>query len=373
MITIIQGMTPAQFISALNDNFAEIATANDIYINSFVTITSSMTPEEQLQAINHNIRATAMSFGIRGNSFIQNLNTYFATPFHRFMDRHVIPIMLGAEPSPIVSEDGNTLDVFTTWARISTTDCINFTEPIGLIIDPSIGDSGLARVLRVGSTYYMVRSLYDLEHGGYYKLVLLTTTNKTNWTYVCDLIAPGNYSVNWNLTGACNSFMWNEDENWYIIYEGITDGAWPYKIGLATAPAITGPWTNHANNPIIPVDGSIEGDGRPVIATGVDNQVVKVNGKYFMYYHHDNTRTTMSLRRAYSTDLINWTVEGNIVDFRARPEAEGASNGDIGMCQFKGKSYLFYSNNANVNNDPPTKLGMGEDNRTMAEILALYP
>lgn len=377
MTTIQTGMTSAQFLAAVNDNFTELATTYGIYINSFITLTASMTPTEQRDALNHNLRATSVIFGQTGTSFISNLNTYFATPFPRFQDALLENIALGAEPSAIVSDDGNTLDVWTSWTHFSTTDGVNFTDPVFLVFTGLAEglSHGLSRVLKDGSNYYMVRSKYDIAEGGYYELFLMSSTDKINWAYVGDIMSPGDYGEGWNLTNPCNSFLWKEGNTWYLIYEAFTDGSGPYKIGLATASAITGPYTNYAGNPILPFDvvTSPSGDGRPVLATDENNQVLKVNGKYFMYYHHELVSAGMSIRRAYSTDLHTWTVEGNIVDSRERPQEVGTSNGDICVCQFKGKSYLFYSNNVNGDNDPPEHIDALVDNRSFAEILALRP
>jgi len=378
MTTIIEGMTSVQFLTAINDNFTELATTYDIYINSFVTLTATMTPTEQRDALNHNLRVTSVIWGQTGGSFISRLNTYFNTPFPRFQDALIELVSLGAEPSAIVSADGNTLDIWTTWHHFSTTDGINYTERVALVFGEVPGATeghGLARVLKEGETYYMVRSKFDIAEGGYYELFLLSSADKINWTYVGDIMSAGNYSATWNLTNPCNSFLWKEGTIWYLIYGAFTDGAGPYKLGLATAPAITGPYTNYAGNPIIPFDAVVSpsGDGRPVLATDENNQVLKVDGKYFMYYHHELVSAGMSIRRAYSTDLHTWTVEGNIVDPRERPQEVGTSNGDICVCQFKGKSYLFYSNNVNGDNDPPEHIDALVDNRTFAELLRLMP
>ena len=374
MTSIAEGMTPAQFLTAVNDNFTELCTTYGIYQNSFITLTLAMTSTEWRDALNHNLRATSVVLGQHGGSFINNLNTYFATPFPRFQDDLLENIALGAEPSAIVSEDGNTLDIWTAWKHFYTTDMINFSEPSVLNHAGIEGDHGLGRVLKEGETYYQVRSKYTAELG-YYELFLMSSANKVAWTYVGDIMSTGNYGESWNVAGLANSFLFKVGSTWYLIYEAVMVGGSAYQIGLATAPAITGPYTNYEGNPILPVEGANVpfGDGRPVIATDENNNVLQVNGKYFMYYHHDLTSATMSIRRAYSTDLLNWTVEGNIVDPREVPQEAGTSNGDICVCQFKGKSYLFYSNNVNGDNDPPEHIDVLVDNRPFAEILALRP
>lgn len=53
-------------------------------------------------------------------------------------------------------------------------------------------------------------------------------------------------------------------------------------------------------------------------------------------------------------------------------EAHG-DNGDYSLCQFKGKSYLFYTLNANSYGYGTTSIRYSVDNRSLDELMMLKP
>lgn len=367
MTTITNGMTPDQFITALNANFVELAGIWDVDILSFEVLNSAMSGDQLLFNINHNFRALSISFGESGGSFISALNSSFATIVHRFQDYRVANVfnIESAEPTALVSDDGEQMDVWDGFGNYrSTTDGINFSANIA--IDIPSGNNG-HHMLKVGDTYYCYVMHWD---GTMYSTIrLFTSTNKINFTDQGDVIGIG-VNGGWNVVDVGNCFVWKEGVVWYMIYEAHY-GVGGYGLGLATANAPEGPWTGDAGNPILPYPGSGEGFGNPEMPR-VNNEVIKHNGCYYLYFHYDNAGPKRNLYRAYSADLHIWTIEGSILNSRIPPTAPGVSNGDPCLCQFKGKSYLFYMNNSNgggvnIHDD------MTVDNRPLSELLALYP
>ena len=88
MTTIIEGMTPAQFITALNANYAELNTIIE-NIATIITCTTGMTSDQLKTAIDSNnaslnsftvsaIGLSAITIGMSGSSFINNLNTNYS-------------------------------------------------------------------------------------------------------------------------------------------------------------------------------------------------------------------------------------------------------------------------------------------------------
>jgi len=73
MTTIVSGMTPSDFITALNDNAAELVTTWDLDVNPFTTLTiDNATPVN----INYNLRGSTVFYGQKGNSYVATLNSF---------------------------------------------------------------------------------------------------------------------------------------------------------------------------------------------------------------------------------------------------------------------------------------------------------
>lgn len=101
----------------------------------------------------------------------------------------------------------------------------------------------------------------------------------------------------------------------------------------------------------------------------VNNEVIKYNGNYYVYFH-SQPGATNGIYRAYSSDLITWTQEGKILNNRDLHGAPYITFGDQCLVQFKGKSYIFWGAS-----DQTTTyhIDCGIDNRPLAEMLALTP
>jgi sucrose-6-phosphate hydrolase SacC (GH32 family) len=138
------------------------------------------------------------------------------------------------------------------------------------------GDNDVAHLMTSGD------GIHWQERGD---LTLLSTTGDT---------IPGPYGT---------PSVWTEDGQWYLFYERNDSAIWLAK----SADKLT--WTNVQDEPVLPL-GPDEYD----IAAVAANQVVKHNGKYYIYYHatssmdwqHPTGPVTWTSNVAMSTDLIHW-------------------------------------------------------------------
>ncbi len=351
MTTIIPGMTPAEFITAMQDNTTALAASWSVNADSFTTLTSSnIIPS----VVNYNLRASAISYGQKAASYISALNSGFAAIVHRFQDAFIENITM-SEPTALVSDDGNQIDL---WANGSTggvvnihysysTDGLTFSTPVAT--DIPVGFMR-CHILKDDSNYY----LYASHNGN--SIHLFTSTNKINFTNQGEVIGSG--------ASAENSFVWKEGSNWYMLYE-YSAGIW--VIGLATASAPEGPWTKYEGNPVC---SGLVMASNPEIPR-VNNNIIKHNGLYYMYFHSQPSPTGSDshILRAYSFDLHTWIIEGIILDIR-KIHSAAWDYGDVCLVEFKGKSYLFWSPTDQVSQ---SHIDVGIDNRSLAEMLTLYP
>ena len=151
-------------------------------------------------------------------------------------------------------------------------------------------------VFKDGGVYYMyAEGTHDIAH-------LLTSTDGVSWQEQGDLVImdtggkpiPPPYGT---------PVVWIEDGKWYLFYERNDLGIW-----LATSEDKK-TWTNVQDEPVIKM-GPEAYDEEAVAA----NQVLKYEGKYYLYYHGSsnpdwadpNANALWTSNVAVSTDLLNW-------------------------------------------------------------------
>jgi hypothetical protein len=362
MTNIVPGMTPVQYITAMNDNATLLATAWGVNADSFLTLTTSNASPSN---INYNLRGNVVAYGQKASTYLSGLNLAFASIVHRFQDNLLenimSPLTAYGEGSALVSDDGNQIDIWFT-ATITgvtniyysySTDGLTFAAPT----KTNIPDGYIRNhVHKVGATYY-----HYANHGDT-TIHLFTSTDKVNYTDQGEVIGLGGVGA-WDHLHLGNPFVWNEGGSWFMLYEAEAASGW--KIGLATASAPEGPWTKYGSNPVIT---GVEGIGNPEMPR-VNNVVIKNGGNYVVYCHYGDTFLTSTLVRLYSADLHTWVNESALLDSR-RIHGNSMTYGDQCLVQFKGKSYLMWSPSNQVN---ASHVDIGVDNRPLAELLALYP
>lgn len=152
---------------------------------------------------------------------------------------------------------------------------------------------------RAMSSVVKYENVYHLWCSDLANIYHCTSTNGIEWGAE-DMALAGGAVDDWD-HGPANTYPWQDtDDTWYLFYDANKTGT-SYSIGVATAAAITGPWTKYAGNPII---------NRAVTTGGMC--VLREGGVNYMWFHGDDPLDPGhgdDIWRANSTDLFNWTVE----------------------------------------------------------------
>lgn len=328
--------------------------------------------------INHNFREDVVRQGMDKESFMNQMELYFKKPIHCFNDKKITPNLLGGEPSSLVSDDGNRIELFsTTGMYYESSDGINWTEGLKLVMSDGRIPSHFS-VNKIDGLYYMVGLV---ERGDMNYLDLYISDDRIHFVFKGHLISSESDIGNGeSFDNFGNSYLLKTTEGkYYLYYEGATHKS-NWDICLMTCDSIfreegnrfTGNWQQCPENPILPSSCN------PEIVKGEDNQPMIINGRYYMYYltgFYKGNVLYATINRMYSEDLIHWTEEGRMFDVRDVPdggEAHG-DNGDQSLCQFKGKSYLFYTLNINSYGYAPMNIRYTIDNRPLEEMMKLKP
>lgn len=183
-------------------------------------------------------------------------------------------------------------------------------------------------VMKYSGTYYMyAEGKNDVAH-------TLTSADGINWQEQGDLIIltskgdtiPGPYGTPSVLI---------ENGKWYLFYERNDEAIW-----LATSTDHR-TWTNVQDEPVISKGPGIYDSG--ALAA---NQVVKYNGKYYIYYHAStntdwakpDATSVWTSNVAMSTDLVHW------IKYPANPIVEGDHSSPI-LVQEGNKFRLYTMHN----------------------------
>jgi sucrose-6-phosphate hydrolase SacC (GH32 family) len=168
-------------------------------------------------------------------------------------------------------------------------------------------------IIKDGEMYYMyAEGPHDIAH-------LLTSADGVSWQEQGDLVIrntsgepiPPPYGT---------PAVWIEDGKWYLFYERNDLGIW-----LATSEDKIN-WTNIQDEPVIEMGPEPYDEG--AVAA---NQVLKYDGKYYLYYHGSsnpdwadpNANALWTSNVAVSTDLVNW------VKYPENPIVEGDHSSPI--------------------------------------------
>lgn len=163
-----------------------------------------------------------------------------------------------------------------------------------------------SNVQKVGSTYYMVGAT-----GG--NIILSSSADGIRWG--TDTIILSGAAGQWDAAPNNSRLFQDDDGMWYLYYEAAPGN----KIGVASAPAITGPYTRYAGNPLM--DGVI--GGRPC--------VYRRGAVYYMYYHTNVPGVTgTSISRASGTTPFDFVGDQDPVIHRVgADEGEGLNVGHM--------------------------------------------
>lgn len=129
---------------------------------------------------------------------------------------------------------------------------------------------------------------------------------------------------------------WFENGVWYLFYE--RDDVHVY-LATSTDGGVT--WINWSEDPVLPLGPSGSYDAGLVAA----NQIVKVNGIYYMYYHASASSNggNWTMNIAASNDLKHWE-KYSVNPIVTKPNSvEGVSSGII---LHDGQKYRMYTTEA---------------------------
>lgn len=391
---VTPSMTIAEFRTAFNSALSNYATLTGCGIYSFREYTTADNDWDKIYAkINKVFRAEVYVEGMPHETICDRVNHAFThniwmwkdakyndgTPRDfslAFADR-------SGEPSAIVSPDGGTLYVYGYDGRWATNDGLHWSAKETLVRTgaPNNAQPEHANTNYIDGIYYTVGALNDTDR----ELGLFTSTDGLNFTYrgkvleKSDITVDGETVMTWG-----NSYIVKDADTYYLYIEAkLTNNVnfWDIYLCTCSDPLLdngdgtVGDWTYSGTGAIVTDEISsvdLRAHGNPDIAKGPDNRPIRVNGKWFMYYHV-TYNGYMHIYRAYSSDLETWTVDGRIINNRDVPTAgeSSAGNADHALIEFKGKTYLFYTWNINSVYTPYIKYVI--DDRPFREILKMYP
>lgn len=171
-----------------------------------------------------------------------------------------------------------------------------------------------------GRYYMFAEGRNDVAH-------LLISNDGISWNEQGDLdirtkngqSVPGHYGT---------PAVWLEDGKWYLFYERNDEAIW-----LAESNDLK-TWINVQDEPVIKT-----GPEKYDLGAVAANQVVKYNGRYYIYYHASSdpmmSSTAWSSNVAMSTDLIHW------VKYPKNPIVKGDHSSPILV--FNGTDYRLYT------------------------------
>lgn len=363
-------MSSESFVSALDINNNVLKTRWNCEMKSFRNI-SGENRKDMPKIANANLRKDIFKPGQKGRDILNSLNSRYDEDLARFQDiiiPWVIPNQGAAEPTALVTEDGSRMDLWYTGGYTYTVDGVHYA-PVQQF-----------RFVQTDTDYQNLWCLQFFRKDGYVycisvcseiKWLLWRSSDNINFTFVQVLFTPS-----LGLTNLGNTFLFTDNGKWYFIYEAQRQTGYPegYRIYIAQSDNFEGPYVNMIDTPIIEGTKNV---GNPELAT-VDNRVYKYNGRYYMFYHfHDEITTGVPIFRATSRDLVNWDIEGPMLEVKKQPENPLWTNGDQCICEFKGHTYMFYTNNANAyitgDDGHLTHLDVCVDFRPLSELLKLKP
>ena len=398
-------------INALNESigdFVKINKTNDVCVR-YVTLDDDT--HEIYSKINYSLRKKIIFDGLSDDAKANAINARSIERIYRFADAKCLSDLDrdfsvksnidGGEPSAIVSKDGSTLYLYSYLKRYSSYDGFVWSEPEYL-------KCGGVKMADRGNGHYLMHCNVNLIDGVYYltgcrqnlggELLLYTSKDGINFEYV-GIALEANHKVgdfsakNWG-----NTYMIKDyGTGYYYLYFEFEDDNihWNTAVVRSLNP-LDGSWKNCKEDVIIKpayqsshANSNMFGCGNVDFVKGMDNQPIKFNGRFYMYYHgtcyernkHFNQSNIM---RAYSYNLIDWFDEGVILDVRKKPsdiissdgeKTDGdntSGNADHCVVEFKGKSYMFYTYDIN-HAEGMEHIYTVMDSRRFIELLKLFP
>lgn len=298
------------------------------------------------------------------------------------------------EPSAIISDDGERIELFGQIGYTESTDGINWSDPISLKLPGGHASCSHSSVNKVDGLYMMVgcTSNSAATEGSPVYQDLWTSSDRINWQWRGHIVSTNdNIGSGQRFVIMGNSYLFKDDGGtYYLYYEGArVSPQWEICLMTCTdlfcerGDGFIGNWQQCPENPILPFKynpyTNTSAFCNPEFVKGQDNQPIKLDGKYYMYYLtgylDDNGDVQDTINRMYSFDLIHWVEEGAMFDNRDIADGgEGkGDNGDQCLCEFKGRTFFFYTHNMNSYGYSEANIRYTIDNRPIEELMKLKP
>lgn len=174
-------------------------------------------------------------------------------------------------------------------------------------------------VVIVDGTYYMFAEDKDFGSSNFSPGIRrLHSADGFHWADDGLILARG--TAPWEAQDVGSPLMWVEQGVWYLYYEGRGSGN-PGSIGLATSTDGMNFYRYGTTPRMAPGTGCDDWDNGSIIP----DDLVSLNGSYYMTYHaspsdpcHGRRRSTTTTGLAISNDLITWTrYAANPIDYHA--------------------------------------------------------
>ncbi len=297
------------------------------------------------------------------------------------------------EPSSLISDNGEKIELFGQVGYTESCDGINWSNVTPFVFSSGHTGHSHSSVNKVDGVYMMVgctsNAAGTVQNPVYMDLWL--STDKVNWQWKGHLVSTNDNIGNGEtfiIMG--NSYLFKDSGGvYYLYYEGARESP-KWETCLMTCSDLfydrgndfIGDWQQYSGNPIFPYNyNPFTGESafcNPEFVKGEDNQPIKIEGRYYVYYLSGFTKDGVvhdTINRMYSYDLIHWVEEGSIFDNRDVADGgEGrGDNGDQSLCEFKGKSYLFYTHNMNSYGYGSPNIRYTIDDRPLEELMRLKP
>ena len=363
---VSEDMTLSEFITACNDARSAWSDLNLCTMGCFRWLTGVNSFEDAYDRLNKGFRQDVYVEGISKHLLYDRINAAFETRIRMFEDAKLnldtpcdfsvrVTETYSGEPSTVVSSNGGELWVYSYGKRLKSDDGFTWSEPTAMVRSDSARTPVHQGLSVVDDTIFMFGRDPDNEHN--LKMYTSPLSDGINFTYRGVPLPIGyDFGDGLNIDNWGNSFLIKEGDTYYLFVEGrqnVDGNFWDIYLVTCTDPFVDngdgtiGNWQNCGVAPVIQARSLFDTSdsiafGNPCIACGSDNRPIKVDGKFFMYFH--STASNYSyICRAYSYDLINWIPENRVFDNREKPtEGENqSSNADHSLIEFKGRTFFF--------------------------------
>jgi hypothetical protein len=142
------------------------------------------------------------------------------------------------------------------------------------------------------------------------------------------------------------------DGSGYVAYYSGNDGS-NFRVGRATASALTGPWTKDAGNPVLDLGAGGDFDDAGIEFASVLYEPADTGREWKMWY--GGLKASDSRWRAgyaYSTDGVSWTKHGQVLDIGASGQWDDEGVIPFDVVNDGGTYHVFYGGRQSPSSTP---------------------